>query len=69
MPVYFFHFTDGTNTYPDRLGMRHTSLDQARQYACRVARELGKEQYAEFYVQVVDDKGEEVARAYVTERH
>jgi hypothetical protein len=71
MPLYFFPFSDGTRTFPDRLGHRLPDNNAASQYACQVIKELAddRERYRDFFLIVQDEQGEELLRVYVTQQH
>jgi uncharacterized protein DUF6894 len=60
---YFFHF-DSENKVDDHEGEEFESFEEARQYARRVAFELGIHKPAEFnrssWIRVMDEAGKEI---------
>jgi hypothetical protein len=69
MPRFYFHLTDG-KTVRDDEGEKCNSIEAARNYAVRVAKELGQGQSSEYVrehcICVTDETGKEVFRTPLT---
>jgi hypothetical protein len=67
MTPYLFHVMGDGRVYRDEVGQRFNGLEDAKQHAGVIARELamGGEAYRGFAVCVIDDLGNEVARVPV----
>jgi hypothetical protein len=70
VPKYFFHVTDGTNSFRDREGTVFANDAHAVKAAEQVAVDLREEKgFEEFYVDLRDERDIQLAKIPIHPRH
>jgi hypothetical protein len=66
-PKYFFHLVGDHASFPDDIGWRFNTLEDAKAEAAMIARDLATENnaFVDYVVCVADDNGQTLARVPV----
>ena len=70
MPKYYFHVTDGTNSFIDREGTVFANDANAIEAAEQIAADMREDQeFEEFFIDVRNDEDSQLAKVFIHPRH